>query len=70
MLARIFISDRLLSPIKYIQIDIQKEYAFRAKTIKNQPIVNQKQTKMVLMKEFMSEMENLRSQLQNTREKV
>ncbi len=47
-----------------------QEYAFRAKTIKNQPVVNQKMSKHVIMKDFMNELETLRGQLQQTREKV
>lgn len=45
------------------------DYAHRAKNIKNQPTVNQKLTKKVIMKEYFAEIETLRSQLMATREK-
>jgi kinesin family protein 11 len=45
------------------------DYAYRAKNIKNQPTVNQKLTKKVVMKEYFVEIEQLKSQLQITREK-
>lgn len=45
------------------------DYAHRAKNIKNQPTVNQKMTKKVVLKEYCAEIEQLRSQLQLTREK-
>lgn len=43
--------------------------ACRARNIKNQPTVNQKLTKKVIMKEYFAEIETLRSQLLATREK-
>lgn len=45
------------------------EYAYRARSIKNQPTVNQKMTKKVVLKEYCTEIEYLRSQLTLTREK-
>jgi hypothetical protein len=45
------------------------DYAHRAKNIKNQPTVNQKSTKKVVLKEYCAEIESLKSQLQLTREK-
>lgn len=45
------------------------DYAYRARNIKNQPTVNQKLTKKVIMKEYFAEIETLRSQLYQTREK-
>ncbi|TMW56625.1 hypothetical protein Poli38472_006635 [Pythium oligandrum] len=45
------------------------EYAFRAKSIKNKPEMNQKLTKNVLLKEYGSEIEALRSALQAARAK-
>lgn len=45
------------------------DYAYRAKSIKNQPTVNQKMTKKVVLKEYCAEIEQLRTQLQLTREK-
>ncbi|RYD81658.1 MAG: hypothetical protein EOP84_10625, partial [Verrucomicrobiaceae bacterium] len=45
------------------------DYAYRARNIKNQPTVNQKMTKKVIMKEYFVEIETLRAQLQLTREK-
>lgn len=45
------------------------DYAHRAKNIKNQPTVNQKLTKKVIMKEYFVEIETLRNQLLATREK-
>jgi kinesin family protein 11 len=45
------------------------DYAHRAKNIKNQPTVNQKSTKKVVLKEYCQEIESLKSQLQLTREK-
>lgn len=45
------------------------DYAYRAKNIKNQPTVNQKLTKKVIMKEYFAEIETLRTQLLMTREK-
>jgi kinesin family protein 11 len=45
------------------------EYAYRAKSIKNVPIINQKMTKQVVLKEYCTEIENLKVQLQLTREK-
>lgn len=45
------------------------DYAYRAKNIKNQPIVNQKLIKKVVMKEYFAEIEQLKTQLQMTREK-
>ena len=45
------------------------DYAHRAKNIKNQPTVNQKLTKKVIMKEYFAEIETLRTQLLATREK-
>jgi kinesin family protein 11 len=45
------------------------DYAYRAKNIKNQPTVNQKLTKKVIMKEYFAEIETLRNQLMMTREK-
>lgn len=45
------------------------DYAFRARAIKNVPQVNQRMGKRVVMKEFAQEIEQLRVQLQMTREK-
>ena len=45
------------------------DYAHRAKNIKNQPTVNQKMTKKVVLKEYCAEIEHLKMQLQLTREK-
>eukprot|EP00981_Chlorochromonas_danica_P012539 scaffold5121_cov223-Ochromonas_danica.AAC.17 len=45
------------------------DYAYRARNIKNQPTVNQKLTKKVIMKEYFQEIETLRNQLTMTREK-
>ena len=45
------------------------DYAFKARCIKNQPTVNQKLTKKVVLKEYCAEIETLRAQLQITREK-
>lgn len=45
------------------------DYAYRAKSIKNQPTVNQKMTKKVVLKEYCAEIEQLRAQLMLTREK-
>jgi kinesin family member 11 len=45
------------------------DYAYRARNIKNQPTVNQKLTKKVIMKEYFAEIETLRTQLLMTREK-
>ena len=45
------------------------DYAHRAKNIKNQPTVNQRLTKKVIMKEYFAEIEQLRNQLVATREK-
>lgn len=45
------------------------DYAHRAKSIKNQPTVNQKLTKKVIMKEYFAEIETLRLQLIATRDK-
>jgi len=45
------------------------DYAYRAKNIKNQPTVNQKMTKKVVLKEYCAEIEQLKAQLQLTREK-
>jgi kinesin family protein 11 len=45
------------------------EYAYRAKSIKNVPIINEKKTKQVVLKEYCTEIENLKIQLQLTREK-
>lgn len=45
------------------------DYAHRAKNIKNQPILNQKLTKKIIMKEYFMEIEQLKLQLQNTRDK-
>ena len=45
------------------------DYANRAKNIKNQPTVNQRLTKKVVLKEYCAEIEELRQQLQITREK-
>lgn len=45
------------------------DYAYRAKNIKNQPTVNEKLIKKVVMKEYFQEIETLKNQLQLTREK-
>ena len=45
------------------------DYAHRAKNIKNQPTLNQRMTKKVVLKEYCAEIEQLKSQLQLTREK-
>lgn len=45
------------------------DYANRAKNIKNQPTANQRLTKKVVLKEYCAEIEELRQQLQLTREK-
>jgi len=45
------------------------DYAYRAKSIKNQPTVNQKLTKKVIMKEYLEQVELLKVQLMQTREK-
>ena len=45
------------------------DYAHRARSIKNQPVVNQRMTKKVIMKEYLAEVETLRAQLIATREK-
>ena len=45
------------------------DYAHRAKNIKNQPTVNQKMTKKVVLKEYCAEIESLKTMLQLTREK-
>jgi len=45
------------------------DYAYRAKNIKNQPTVNQKLIKKVVMKEYFAEIEQLKTQLLMTREK-
>jgi kinesin family member 11 len=43
------------------------DYAYRARTIKNKPEVNQKMTKRSLIKEYTVEIERLRSQLNAAR---
>ena len=45
------------------------DYAYRAKNIKNQPTLNQRMTKKVVMKEYFAEIETLKAQLMQTREK-
>ena len=45
------------------------DYAYRAKSIKNIPQINQKMVKKVILKEYCAEIEALRQQLQITREK-
>mmetsp|Transcript_3037 Transcript_3037/g.3174 ORF Transcript_3037/g.3174 Transcript_3037/m.3174 type:complete len:1094 (-) Transcript_3037:19-3300(-) len=45
------------------------DYAHRAKNIKNQPTVNERMTKKVVLKEYCAAIESLKSQLQLTREK-
>jgi len=45
------------------------DYAYRAKSIKNQPTLNQRLTKKVIMKEYLAEVETLKMQLMQTREK-
>jgi kinesin family member 11 len=45
------------------------DYAYRAKSIKNQPTVNQRLTKKTIMKEYLQEVETLKMQLMQTREK-
>jgi kinesin family member 11 len=45
------------------------DYAYRAKSIKNIPQINQKMVKKVILKEYCAEIEALRQQLQLTREK-
>ena len=45
------------------------DYAYRAKSIKNQPTVNQRLTKKTIMKEYLAEVETLKMQLMQTREK-
>jgi kinesin family protein 11 len=45
------------------------DYAHRAKNIKNQPTINQRMTKKVVLKEYCAEIEQLKVQLQITREK-
>ena len=45
------------------------DYAYRAKSIKNQPTVNQKLTKKVIMKEYLEQVELLKVQLMQSREK-
>jgi kinesin family protein 11 len=45
------------------------EYAYRAKSIKNQPTANQRMTKKVVLKEYCAEIEQLRAQLAATRDK-
>jgi kinesin family protein 11 len=45
------------------------DYAHRAKNIKNQPTINQKMTKKVVLKEYCAEIESLKNMLQLTREK-
>jgi kinesin family protein 11 len=45
------------------------DFAFRAKNIKNTPTIIQRSSKKVVLKEYLAEMEQLRAQLQITREK-
>ncbi|KAG9286765.1 hypothetical protein G9A89_012315 [Geosiphon pyriformis] len=45
------------------------EYAHRAKQIKNKPEINQKLAKMVLLKEYVDQIERLKADLQATRDK-
>ena len=45
------------------------DYAYRAKSIKNQPTLNQRLTKKTIMKEYLAEVETLKMQLMQTREK-
>ncbi|DAZ94548.1 TPA: hypothetical protein N0F65_002200, partial [Lagenidium giganteum] len=45
------------------------DYAYRARSIKNKPEVNQKMTKHALLKEYGSEIESLRTALQAARQK-
>ncbi|KAF8522279.1 kinesin-domain-containing protein [Hysterangium stoloniferum] len=45
------------------------EYALRAKSIRNKPEVNQRLTKNALMKEYVAEIERLKGDLTNAREK-
>lgn len=45
------------------------DYAYRAKSIKNQPTVNQRLTKKTIMKEYLAEVETLKMQLMQSREK-
>lgn len=45
------------------------DYAYRAKNIKNQPTLNQRMTKKVVLKEYCAEIELLKASLQMTREK-
>ncbi|CAG8508526.1 9871_t:CDS:10 [Ambispora leptoticha] len=45
------------------------EYAHRAKQIKNKPEINQKLTKMVLLKEYVDQIERLKADLQAARER-
>eukprot|EP01038_Epipyxis_sp_PR26KG_P006997 gene6997-9562_t len=60
-----------LSPSQSAQEETMStlDYAFRARNIKNQPTVNQKMTKKVIMKEYFAEIESLKVQLMLTREK-
>lgn len=45
------------------------EYAHRAKNIRNKPEINQKMTKRALIREYITEIERLKSDLLATREK-
>ncbi|KAK9719990.1 Kinesin- motor protein [Basidiobolus ranarum] len=45
------------------------EYAIRAKSIRNKPEVNQKLTKIALIKEYVDEIDRLKSELMATRDK-
>ena len=45
------------------------DYAYKAKSIKNKPEVNQKLVKKALLKDFTEEIENLKRELYSTREK-
>ncbi|KAG2176238.1 hypothetical protein INT43_005472 [Umbelopsis isabellina] len=55
--------------IHYEEIMSTLDYASRAKNIRNKPEVNQRMTKKELIKEYIHEIERLKSDLQATREK-
>ncbi|KAI9287346.1 P-loop containing nucleoside triphosphate hydrolase protein [Umbelopsis sp. AD052] len=55
--------------IHYEEIISTLDYASRAKNIRNKPEVNQRMTKKELIKEYIHEIERLKSDLQATREK-
>ena len=57
--------------LSYLQETLSTlEYAHRAKNILNKPEINQRATKRTLVKEYTAEIERLKRELQNGREKT